>query len=177
VNEKTQNLITAAVIGALYAVLTMVLAPISYGPLQLRISEVLCILPYFMPCTAWGLFFGCVIANLVSTAGILDVVFGSAATLLACVCIAACGKKFGDRLSGKIIACLMPVVFNGVIVGATLTVALAGLNPLHSFGAFAVFAGQIALGELGVMLVIGLPLMTYLPKKKFFSDFVQKHGL
>ena len=88
-NIKTQKLITAAIIGALYAVLTMVLAPISYGPLQFRVSEVLCVLPYFMPYTAWGLLFGCVIANLVSAAGILDVVFGSLATLIACLCVAA----------------------------------------------------------------------------------------
>ena len=50
-NKTTRNIVTAAVIGALYAVLTMVLAPISYGPVQCRISEVLCILPFFMPST------------------------------------------------------------------------------------------------------------------------------
>ena len=79
---NTRNLITAAIIGALYAVLTMVLAPISYGPVQFRVSEVLCILPFFMPCTSWGLFIGCIVANLMSAAGLLDVVFGSLATLI-----------------------------------------------------------------------------------------------
>lgn len=53
-NKTTRNIVTAAVIGALYAVLTMVLAPISYGPVQCRISEVLCILPFFMPSTTMG---------------------------------------------------------------------------------------------------------------------------
>lgn len=90
---STRNLITAAVVGALYAVLTMVLAPISYGALQFRVSEVLCILPFFMPFTAWGLFVGCIVANLMSTAGVLDVVFGSLATLITCLCIAWCGKR------------------------------------------------------------------------------------
>lgn len=56
-NKTTRNIVTAAVIGALYAVLTMVLAPISYGPVQCRISEVLCILPFFMPSTTWGTVF------------------------------------------------------------------------------------------------------------------------
>ena len=70
----------------------------------------------------------------------------------------------------------MPVVWNGLIVGATLTIALAGLNPLTHFGAFLVFAGEVALGELGVMYLIGLPLMTYLPKQLFFSEFVDKHS-
>lgn len=172
---STRNLITAAVVGALYAVLTMVLAPISYGALQFRVSEVLCILPFFMPSTAWGLFVGCIVANLMSTAGVLDVVFGSLATLITCLCIARCGKM-GNTLKARLLACLMPVVWNGLIVGATLTIALAGLNPLTHFGAFLVFAGEVALGELGVMYLIGLPLMTYLPKQRFFSEFVDKHS-
>lgn len=172
---NTRNLITAAVVGALYAVLTMVLAPISYGALQFRVSEVLCILPFFMPFTAWGLFVGCIVANLMSTAGVLDVVFGSLATLITCLCIAWCGKM-GNTLKARLLVCFMPVVWNGLIVGATLTIALAGLNPLTHFGAFLVFAGEVALGELGVMYLIGLPLMTYLPKQRFFSEFVDKHS-
>lgn len=170
--KNTEKLVAAAIIGALYAVLTMLLSPISYGPLQFRVSEVLCILPYFLPFTAWGLFFGCVIANLVSAAGILDVVFGSLATLCACLCMAKLGEK--DSRANKVLACTMPVLWNGVIVGATLTIAVAGLNPLKDFGAFLIYAGQVALGELGVMFVIGLPLMSYLPKEKFFSDFAAK---
>ena len=78
----TRKLAAAAVTGAAYAALTMLLAPISYGAIQCRVSEVLCILPFFIPCTAWGLFAGCAIANLLSAAGIFDVVFGSLATLL-----------------------------------------------------------------------------------------------
>lgn len=172
---NTRNLITAAVVGALYAVLTMVLAPISYGALQFRVSEVLCILPFFMPFTAWGLFVGCIVANLMSTAGVLDVVFGSLATLITCLCIAWCGKM-GNTLKARLLACFMPVIWNGLIVGATLTIALAGLNPLTHFGAFLVFVGEVALGELGVMYLLGLPLMTYLPKQRFFSEFVDKHS-
>lgn len=169
------RLATAAVVGALYAALTMALAPISYGPLQFRVSEVLCILPYFLPYTTWGLFFGCMVANLVSAAGILDIIFGSLATLAACACVGLCGSRGSGGFKSKLIACLMPVIWNGLIVGATLTIAIAGLNPLREFGAFALFAGEVALGELGVMLVIGLPLMMYLPKQKFFMDFVAGH--
>ena len=71
----------SAVVAAVYAALTMLLAPISYGVLQFRISEVLCILPFFFPSTVWGLFIGCAISNILSTYGLLDVVMGSAATL------------------------------------------------------------------------------------------------
>ena len=170
--KNTRKLVFAAAVGALYAVLTMALSPISYGSLQLRVSEVLCILPYFLPFSAWGLFFGCVIANLVSAAGILDVVFGSLATLFACLCMAALGEKDGKL--NRIFACLMPVLWNGIIVGGTLTVAVAGLSPTENFGAFCVYAGQVALGELGVMFVFGLPLMSYLPKQNFFGEFRAK---
>lgn len=92
-NKTTRRIVTAAIVGALYAVLTIVLAPISYGPVQCRISEVLCILPFFMPCTTWGLFFGCAIANIASAAGLPDIIFGSLATLVACLCIAWCGRR------------------------------------------------------------------------------------
>lgn len=172
-NTKTQKLITAAVIGALYAVLTMVLSPISYGPLQFRISEVLCILPFFLPCTAWGLFFGCMIANLISAAGILDIVFGSLATLCACLCMAKLGEK-GASLKNEILACAMPVVWNGVIVGAVLCYALTDLMPWNNLVPFLVYAGQVALGELVVMFAVGLPLMRYLPKQKFFTEQLTK---
>ena len=168
-NKTTHKLVSAAIVGALYTVLTLVLAPISYGPVQCRISEALCILPFFMPRTAWGLFFGCAIANIASAAGLPDIVFGSLATLIACLCIALCGKK-----NKKVLACLMPVVWNALIVGAMLTKVIAGLDPIESFGAFAVFAGQVGLGEAAAMFVIGLPLMTWLPKQKFFADYLDK---
>ncbi len=168
-NKTTHKLVSAAIVGALYAVLTLVLAPISYGPVQCRVSEALCILPFFMPHTAWGLFFGCAIANIASAAGLPDIVFGSLATLIACLCIALCGKK-----NKKVLACLMPVVWNALIVGAMLTKVIAGLDPIESFGAFAVFAGQVGLGEAAAMFVIGLPLMTWLPKQKFFADYLDK---
>ena len=87
-NDLREKLIIPAVVGALYAALTMLLAPISYGNLQFRISEALCVLPVFFPYTSVGLFLGCALANMISAAGILDVVFGSLATLCAGLCAA-----------------------------------------------------------------------------------------
>lgn len=154
----------AAVVGALYAILTMVLAPISYGPLQFRISEALCILSYFTPAAAWGLFIGCAIANTLSAAGLPDVIFGSLATLIACLGMSAVGKHMKDSLKSRLLACFLPVIVNAVIVGAMLTYAYIGLSPLEHPGAFAVCAGEVALGELPVMYLFGLPLMSWLPK-------------
>ncbi len=154
----------AAVVGALYAILTMVLAPISYGPLQFRISEALCVLSYFTPAAAWGLFIGCANANTLSAAGLPDVIFGSIATLIACLGMSAVGKYMKDSLKSRLLACFLPVIVNAVIVGAMLTYAYIGLSPLEHPGAFAVCAGEVALGELPVMYLFGLPLMSWLPK-------------
>ena len=169
---RAQTLAAAAIVGAAYAVLTMALAPISYGAIQLRVSEVLCILPYFMPCTAWGLFIGCAAANLL-TGNIFDIIFGSLATLAAALLTAAIGKR-KHTLANSVLACLMPVVFNALIVGAVITAAYEGMNLFQHFGVFALNAAYVGLGEAIVLYVLGLPLMRYLPGKKFFKEFMEK---
>lgn len=169
---RAHTLAAAAIVGAAYAVLTMALAPISYGAIQLRVSEVLCILPYFMPCTAWGLFIGCAAANLL-TGNIFDIIFGSLATLAAALLTAAIGKR-KHTLANSALACLMPVVFNALVVGAVITAAYEGLNLFQHFGVFAMNAAYVGLGEAIVLYVLGLPLMRYLPGKKFFREFMEK---
>ena len=169
---RAHTLAAAAIVGAAYAVLTMALAPISYGAIQLRVSEVLCILPYFMPCTAWGLFIGCAAANLL-TGNIFDIIFGSLATLAAALLTAAIGRR-KHTLANSALACLMPVVFNAIIVGAVITAAYEGLNLFQHFGVFALNAAYVGLGEAIVLYVLGLPLMRYLPGKKFFREFMEK---
>ena len=96
--EKTKFWVQAALIGAIYAVLTIAFAPISYGQIQVRISEALTVLPFFTPAAIPGLFIGCIIANLYGGNGIIDIVFGSLATLGA----AALSYKMGK------VACPIP---------------------------------------------------------------------
>lgn len=175
---KVRELAAAAAIAAVYAALTMVLAPISYGAIQCRISEALCILPFFFPAAAWGLFLGCAISNIISAAGVLDIVFGSLATLLACLSISALGRGYRrDLASGGalkpswlscILACAMPVVFNGPIIGAVL----AYMFPLDDsfWSGFWVFFAQVALGEAIVMFVLGVPLMRYICKLNIIRE-------
>lgn len=181
------SIAVAAVVGAAYAVLTIALAPISYAAVQLRVSEALCILPYFFPGTAWGLFAGCFLANLI-TGNIFDILFGSLATLFAGLITAWLGQPARRALAdpgvasldahtyipGQLLACFMPVVFNAVIVGAVITGAYEGMNIFRHFGLFAVNGAWVGLGELIVLYVIGFPLMRYLPTLKSFRDFVNK---
>jgi len=174
-DAKTHRMAAAAVIGAAYAVLTMVLAPISYGPAQFRISEVLCILPYFLPFSSWGLFAGCLIANLI-TGNIFDIVFGSLATLCAALCTAAVGRH-GDKskLWRCALACLMPVVWNGAVVGAVLAWGYDGYNIFRYPGVYALYGVQVAGEEAAVLYILGLPAMKLLPGRKFFDDIVAKY--
>ncbi|MEA5002230.1 MAG: QueT transporter family protein, partial [Christensenella sp.] len=82
--SKVRYLCEASLIAALYAALTLLLAPLSYGPVQVRVSEALCVLPFFTPAAVPGLFIGCMLANLYTAGlGVMDIVVGSLATLLA----------------------------------------------------------------------------------------------
>jgi len=171
-HRQVLSICAAAVCGAAYAVMTLILAPISYGAIQFRLSEALCILPFFAPCTAWGLFVGCLAANLL-TGNVFDVVFGSIATLLAAGLTAAIGKR-GRSTPFQFAACLPPVVFNAIIVGAVITKAYNGISLAANPAVFAINAIQVGAGELAVMLLVGFPLMRYLGKQKFFREFTEK---
>ena len=169
--NTTLRIVSSAIFAAAYAALTILLAPISYGPVQFRISEALTILPFLMPSTLCGIVVGCIIANLY-TGSILDIVFGSLATLLAGVCTLYFGKK-GNTVKNRLLGCLMPVLFNAVIVGAVLTWGYQFQefpdNPILSYGFNALTVG---IGEAGVLYLIGYPLLTHLPKIKSIREYI-----
>lgn len=137
-----RSLCLSAVIAALYAALTLLLAPISYGPIQLRLSEALTLLPMVLPQAVPGLFVGCLIANLY-TGMLTDIIFGSLATLLAAIGTYLLRKK-------PLLAAACPVVSNGVIVGLVLT-ATSNMPLLLTMG-------TVALGEVGAV-IIGMILL------------------
>jgi uncharacterized membrane protein len=152
-NSRVRFLVQAAIIGAAYAALTLVLAPLSYGVIQLRVSEALTVLPYFTPAAIPGLFVGCLVANVISPYGVVDMVCGSLATLLA-----ACATyMFRKR---RILAPLFPVLFNAVIIGAMLYYAY-GVNaslPLNML--------WVGAGEMIVCYGAGYPLLRVLEKRR-----------
>lgn len=150
---KTKYLIQAAIIAAVYASLTILLAPISYGFMQIRVSEALTILPFFTPAAIPGLFIGCLISNLLSPYGLIDIILGSAATL-----IAALGSYQLRRR--PLLVPLPPVIVNAVIIGLMLKYAYG--VPVNLF----IIMGWIGLGELIACYLIGYPLLKYLKKYK-----------
>lgn len=147
---KTKYLIQAAVIGAIYAVLTIVLASFSYGPIQVRASEALTVLPAFTPAAVPGLFIGCLVSNFISPYGVVDMVCGSLATLIA----AALSYKLRSK---RALVPLPPVLVNGAIIGGMLHFAYGIPNLLACMA-------WVALGQAVSCYVLGLLLMKLLGK-------------
>lgn len=114
---KTSSMVApltrGALIAALYTALTLLLAPISYGAVQVRISEAFTLLPVLFPEAIPALAIGCLLSNLLGGCMLPDIVFGTLATLSAALCTYALRQN-------KWIAALPPVVFNGLIVGAVV---------------------------------------------------------
>ena len=168
----TRKVAFAGVVGALYAALTIGLGFIGFGPVQFRVAEALCVLPFFFPFSVWGLFVGCMIANLLSPYP-LDIVIGSSATLLAAVCTMRIGKLRKNSISVKILACLPPVVINAVFIGALIAYYMAGVGGVGAFfTAFLLNGAQVGFGQLAVLYILGLPLLIYLPKTRVFEKLL-----
>jgi len=163
--ERLIFLAQAAVIAALYAGLTLATPMLSYGNIQFRFAEALTLLPVLTPAAIPGLTVGCAIANLASPElGVFDVVFGSLATLLAALC-----SYFARGITVKkqpLLSAFMPVLFNGVIIG--LMLALVLFDEFRWMN-FLLFAGEIALSELIICYILGLPLVALLRKTNIFK--------
>ena len=143
--QATRRLARGAVIAALYTALTLLLAPISYGQLQVRLSEALTLLPILLPEAVPALAIGCLLSNILGGCTIFDIVFGTLATLLAALCT--------RRLRGKFwLAAAMPVVFNGVIVGAVVHYCYSPAFPLL------LCMLTVAIGEAIACMIVG-PLL------------------
>ena len=156
--DPLRALTRAGMIAALYIVLTMIFQPISFGPVQFRISEALTILPALTVDAIPGLFIGCLLANLLGHGLWFDVLFGSLATLIAAV-FAYKWRKLPP------LAAFSAVLFNTVIVGPVVYFVFvhAPGDPV-SWAALLSTAGSVALGELAVCYILGLPLYYALRK-------------
>ena len=110
---RPRSLARGAVIAALYAALTLILAPISYGALQVRVSEALTLLPLLMPEAIPGVTIGCLLANILGGSALPDILFGTLATGCAAIATYSFRRNFW-------LAASMPVLANGIVVGAVV---------------------------------------------------------
>ncbi len=147
--KKTRFITEAAIIAALYAVLTII-NPLSWGQVQVRISEALTVLPFFTPAAIPGLFVGAMVSNIFGGYGFIDIIFGGLATLLAAF--------VSWKMPKKLLVPLPPVIINAIYVAVMLKIT-SGLPLL-------VTMGFVAIGEAVACYVLGYPLLLLLDKQK-----------
>lgn len=152
---KVRDIARLAIICALYVGLTYAFSFASYGDIQFRISEILVLLCFYRKDYTISLVLGCFLANLGSPMGMVDVLFGTLATLLSCLCICF--------LKNLYLCALPPVIFNGVIVGLELHYIL-DLDFVPSMI-------SVAIGEAAVM-VLGVIVFTFLRKNRTFMKMI-----
>ena len=162
---KIRNIVFASMVAAIYAALTLSLSFFSFGVVQYRIAEGLTILPYFASFSIPGLLIGCIVSNIISPLGIMDMVFGSLATLIAAISTYYIGKS---KLRFKrILAPLPAVVVNALVIGILLKLLYVKDMPLL------VCMLQVAWGELVCCYGIGLPLIYIIEKNPTLRNFLK----
>lgn len=148
-DRHVTTMVQAALIAAVYAILTLIFAPISYGPVQFRISEALTILPYFTSAAIPGVTVGCLISNILIGSPLPDIVFGTLATLIGAV-FSRMLKKY------KYLVCVPPVLSNSLIIPWVLKFAY-GAEDMVPFMMLTVGIGEVlAVGVLGNILLLAL---------------------
>ena len=158
-NKKVLSLVHAAVIAALYVVLTLLANALGLAnyAIQVRFSEALTIFPFFTPAAIPGLFAGCVLSNILTGCLPLDILFGSIATLLGALgTYLLCGKAKIANQSEKwkvFAAPLPPIIANTLIVPFVLAYVYRFEGSIPFF-MLTVGAGEvISCGILGILLL------------------------
>ena len=156
--KKTSYLARAGIIAAIYAVLTLAIPFIGFGPLQVRISDAMCVLPVFFPESIMGLFIGCLASNSIGMAlGMTtpwDILIGSLATLIA----AAITRKIKNDL----LVPLPSVLVNAVMVGTMLTFVIM---PKFEFVPLLYNILTVGIGQFLSCYLLGIPLLKILKKR------------
>ena len=149
-NQKSAFMTHAAMIAAIYVVLTYIFAPFSFGDVQVRIAEALTVLPIFTPAAIPGLFIGCLIGNILGGAILPDIIFGSLATLIGAV------FTYLLRRKSQFLCVLPPIISNTIIVPLILKYAY-GINIPIAFLMVTIGIGEvISCGLLGLILYYAL---------------------
>ncbi|MBE6062134.1 MAG: QueT transporter family protein [Clostridium butyricum] len=166
-NNTAKRLVRTAIIAAIYAVITLALAPISYGNLQFRVSEIMVLLAFFDPFYIGGLTLGCFIANILGPNGLPDIIFGTLATFISVYAISITGKYVKNNTLALVIASLWPTIFNGIIIGWELNY-IADLPLLLTMA-------QVAIGEFVVVTIVGVPVIKLI-KDKYSKLFIEQEA-
>ena len=160
---SVKNIALNGIIAAIYAVVTIACGPLSYEFMQFRFSELLNLIVFFNPSFTVGLTIGCLLANLASSLGPLDILFGTLTTLVACIIMVIYSKFIKNLFSVGFIPCIL----NAVVV--PFTIYLSTINTSEPMvldaGLYFMMFGWVFLGEFVCIVVIGYPLFLLLTKK------------
>lgn len=151
----------SALLAGLYVALTWLLAPISYGAIQFRISEVLILFVILNPRYAYSLILGCFIANTTSSLGVYDMFFGTLATTIAVVLMI--------KVKRLEIACIFPVISNAIVIAIELGIAF----DMFTATAFWFNVLTIGLGEAVVLYFVGIPMISTIIKNKGLVEIME----
>ena len=157
-NLTSKKLANTGIISATYVALTLILMPISFGAVQVRLSEALTILPLIMPEAIIGLTIGCLISNLFGF-GAIDVIFGTIATFLSALLTCLVGKKLKNKSLKFVVGAFFPVIINAIIV-PFIFILTGSTEQVYIIDFLTIFAGQF----LSVYIVGGY---LYFALKKF----------
>ncbi len=161
-NFTTKAIATNAIIAALYAVVTIACGSLSYSYAQFRISELLNLMVFFNPTYTLGLTLGCFIANIASTAGMYDMIFGTLATLISCLLMIGLSKLWKNLFFSS----LIPSIVNAIIVPFVIYLGSIGTADAFELGSmYWIMFGWIFLGEFVCITCIGYPLFMVITKK------------
>ena len=159
----TKQLALSGIVAGLYAAITILTASFAYGNIQFRIADAMCLLVVLEPSLTIGLTLGCLIANIFSTVSMLDIVIGTAATLLGCLLTV--------RLRKTWLLPLPTILANAILVGAMLAFVL---TPEAFWSGFAVMGAEVAAGEIAVLYLLGVPLYLFLKKNNTLGTLLRK---
>ena len=159
----TKQLALSGIVAGLYAAITILTASFAYGDIQFRIADAMCLLVVLEPSLTIGLTLGCLIANIFSTVSVLDIVIGTAATLLGCLLTV--------RLRKTWLLPLPTILANAILVGAMLAFVL---TPEAFWSGFAVMGAEVAAGEIAVLYLLGVPLYLFLKKNNTLGTLLRE---
>ena len=161
----TKQIALSGVVAGLYAAITILTASFAYGNIQFRIADAMCLLVCIEPSLTIGLTLGCLIANIFSTVSVLDIVIGTAATLLGCLLTIQVKKTW--------ILPIPTILANAVMVGAMLAFVY---TPESFWQGFAIMGAEVAAGEIVVLYLLGVPLYLTMKKTGLFGRLLRERN-
>ncbi len=158
--KRIKFVVFNGIVAALYVVFTAPFANIAYGPIQVRVAEVMTVFPIFSWGMILGVTLGCFIANLVNPGnlGPVDIIGGTLATLIAGILSYFIGKK------NNWLGLIPPVLINGLIVGGYLPFLLVDSRSTVTLDAVIISMLSVAGSEAVLLIVLGIPLMLVMEK-------------